>query len=552
MMKLVNAILGVVGLLLSAITTYLLFLSDQSFVDLVTSIVGGNTYAREIVTSLLSAEKILMIKAAFLILSAATIFLTFRFRNIYPHFRDVAVVAGQSLMVRVKNSWPHFLLVATIPIVLSLYFAFHIPVEIDEAFTYLNFSSRSPVVSLTYYPAPNNHIFFSLLTSLSTSLPFGSQLLLLRLPSVLIYIFTLFAFFSFTREYLTQNAAILATAVFGLLFSTLYYGFLARGYGLLMLCFIMACYAAFKIVESPNRLAWLVFIVFSILGFYTMPSFLYPYLALNLFVLLSDRSKLSKLLLSGVITVAIVTVLYLPVILVNGLEALAGNEYVRPISRATVIAGLPAFLLNTLEVLFGYPAFLILALFIAALIVVTIAKPKLATFALTLILAPILFLIIHSVLPFPRTLIFFTAVIIFILAAASQGILSRLSFPVVLGISLAIQVAQAVQFNSQILQHQDKLFDSHKVVEQVAESERIYVNAFLFDLYLEFYYKSQAIERPLIHTVTMPHTSADSLLDTYDVVVIDKEKDQTKDACRIPGSVYYNVYKKCTTPAMLK
>ena len=60
--------------------------------------------------------------------------------------------------------------VLTIPLACSIYYAIRLPVTYDEAWTYLYFTINSPLVSASFYPAPNNHILFSLLARVTTSL----------------------------------------------------------------------------------------------------------------------------------------------------------------------------------------------------------------------------------------------------------------------------------------------------------------------------------------------------------------------------------------------
>src|SRR5262249_30214712 len=51
-----------------------------------------------------------------------------------------------------------------------------LPVTYDEAWTFMNFTMRPAFASVTYYPAPNNHVLFSVLSNAAPLLPLQPML----------------------------------------------------------------------------------------------------------------------------------------------------------------------------------------------------------------------------------------------------------------------------------------------------------------------------------------------------------------------------------------
>ncbi|MBD0260819.1 MAG: hypothetical protein ICV83_34295, partial [Cytophagales bacterium] len=113
----------------------------------------------------------------------------------------------------------------------------------------------------------------------------------------------------------------------------------------------LAAYAAVQTGRGgPDR--WRPYALLGVscvLGFYTVPVFLYPFagLALYLVVVLVRRrayGPLRRLLVTGVGAGAATGLLYLPVLLVNGWGALTGNAWVMRLPGPAFRAGFPGHL----------------------------------------------------------------------------------------------------------------------------------------------------------------------------------------------------------------
>ncbi len=217
-----------------------------------------------------------------------------------------------------------------------LYFLPKLPLHIDERFTYLYFVSKGWLVSAAYYPNPNNHILYSLLCNASGWL-FSSPLLVLRVAAFVCGLAALVGFWLAIRYYFSALVAATATAMLAFTPPVFGYGIQGRGYSLLLFWVILSAASTVKIVSSRNikPVSASLFVLSSILGFYTIPVFLYPFAGLlGVMVAYFRNNTWQQWRRLGVLLLLIllgVSLLYMPVFLVNGLQAVSGNSWVAPL-----------------------------------------------------------------------------------------------------------------------------------------------------------------------------------------------------------------------------
>jgi len=267
---------------------------------------------------------------------------------------------GQTLIGSIKNVYRKTstrerallgLLIVTV-VASRLYFFFQLPLHIDERFTYLYFVSKGPLVSAAYYPNPNNHILFSLLCTITDRF-FDQPLLVLRTPALVTGLLALGCSWLVARYYFPAGVALLVTVLLAFTPPVFGYGIQGRGYSLLLCWVMIAAGSVVKIVSAQRAkpvYAWL-FGLSSVLGFYTVPVFLYPFAGMSayLLVFLLCKKDWSRLRYTGVLLFYItagVLILYLPVFLINGPNAVSGNSWVAPVDWAFF---LPAIVPNLAE-----------------------------------------------------------------------------------------------------------------------------------------------------------------------------------------------------------
>jgi hypothetical protein len=218
-----------------------------------------------------------------------------------------------------------------------LYFLFRFPFHVDERFTYLYFVHKGLAVSLAYYPGPNNHILYTLICNFF-HLFIEDPVMVMKIPALLIGLVLSVSFWLVVSRYVTYPVALVAAALFSFAEPVFYYSLQGRGYALLMLFVLLATHSALNIVRQVKFSfpAYFWFWLSCTLGFYTIPIFLYPFMSLVAFicfhVLLRRKYSSFKYLIFTSAAVALSAfLLYLPVIIFNGWNALAGNAWVSPV-----------------------------------------------------------------------------------------------------------------------------------------------------------------------------------------------------------------------------
>jgi len=224
----------------------------------------------------------------------------------------------------------------------TLYRLYHKIPHIDEAFSYVHFASKGFLVSALYYPNPNNHIFYNLCVAFwDIFLP--NKIWVMRLPSFLSFLLLQILVFRFLLQSHSFSGALFAFLFFSLLSPVQAYSIMGRGYLLQMLFLWLAVAFLHKIAflciernrnaqktnvlehKSSNIANQILFIAFSVTGFYTIPTYLYYFLAMGFLALLLALPNCRKVLTLGKIhfwIVFLVFLLYLPVFLLNGKENL--------------------------------------------------------------------------------------------------------------------------------------------------------------------------------------------------------------------------------------
>ena len=218
-----------------------------------------------------------------------------------------------------------------------------LPFSYDEAFTFTQFTEPGLKPSLCNYPAPNNHVFHSILTCITWGIfQFTHSELAVRLPALCFSAFTLY--FIFTR-YLQGN--MYAVVLFGILYlfsaNIIEFAFQARGYSIQIFCAVVSYFFAgdnktTSHVTFTERLN--IILLLSAIGLFTSPAYLYTASCIYLiFVTLNFRQIKTAFISFAFINVfygLTVLLLYTPIIVSNGLHQLTANPFVAPLDKLSV------------------------------------------------------------------------------------------------------------------------------------------------------------------------------------------------------------------------
>ena len=224
------------------------------------------------------------------------------------------------------------------------------PILYDEAFTFIQYASRSFKYILAAYSAPNNHIFHTLLVGITYRL-FGGHPWLLRLPAFTAGILVIPATFLTARRFFSGIQSLAAALLVAVMAGFINYSTNGRGYTLLTLFALLLANFGALLIERQSKSALIAYGLTGAFGFFTIPVFLYPMVGISLWVAVTYlvdkdnwQNRLRRLeiflgvcALSGLLTF----ILYTPVLFFGtGLESIIGNEVVESMTWANFADGL--------------------------------------------------------------------------------------------------------------------------------------------------------------------------------------------------------------------
>ncbi len=230
------------------------------------------------------------------------------------------------------------------------------PIRTDEAVTYLHYASRSLPLALSNYSAPNNHLLHTLLVWISVHL-FGNTEIALRLPAFVMGVLLIPVTYGVGRTLANRRTGLLAAALVAVSSVLIEYSTNARGYTLQCALFGVSIILAFSVRSSLSPTRWGLLALTLALGFFTVPTTLYPFGGLMLWLLgeivlsgkmvdaMGDDMRLQRLrawVVCGLLTVGLTLVFYTPVLIVSGVTAIISNQYVQSFPFDVFLQHVPA------------------------------------------------------------------------------------------------------------------------------------------------------------------------------------------------------------------
>ena len=349
---------------------------------------------------------------------------------------------------------------------LRLYFSLSPPLHPEEMASYQWFASRGLLAVGCYYPNPNNHVLANALAWSFHQLNPGFWFSM-RLPVLLTATGATVGLFAASRRVAGFWAALLGTGLFAGLQLSWYFAAAGRGYWLVFGLTTLVLFATLALSTGTRRprAAWAALLLGSLLGVYTIPAFAYPALAawawLGARAVLSEptqnaanpsaarpetagqrNGRLWALLALGLTLVVGAALLYAPLLLVSGWEALGGNGYVAARTAPAFWAALPAYLQGTEGMVAGQGtvgALGTVAVLAASRWWLRGSLPRLLTWW---VCAPYLWLIMQRVLPPDRVLLYKSEALFLLvgllLTAALQRLPAGTRRPAVCSMALAV------------------------------------------------------------------------------------------------------------------
>ncbi len=310
-----------------------------------------------------------------------------------------------------------------------------VPLRYDEATTWLSYVSKPLYVGLSNYSAPNNHLLNTALAKLSVT-ALGDSPTALRLPALLAAIATIPAVYALAFHLYGRAAALLASGLVASSSTLVEYSANSRGYSLVVLLTLVALIAGTRAIGRDSLPAWTVVTVALGLGLYAVPTMLYSAVGVLLWIALSqlvDRRPAARVLTRTAICAAatsgLTLILYAPVLVVSGPQAVTANEFVTPVSFPDLLGRLPAHLSDILQSWtrdVSGPVAVALAVLLLVSLVLT---PRLSSVALSplapLVVAGIAVVFAQRAVPFTRTWLYLAPVAAATIAGLPGGFLDR-------------------------------------------------------------------------------------------------------------------------------
>ena len=257
-------------------------------------------------------------------------------RNDQQKFRDIL---NHFFIQEQDPKYIHALLgVITLAALILRLYIINNPIGYDEAYTFINFSSKPIKFILADYHAPNNHILNSLLIGIAYRI-LGDHIWIVRVPAFIASLLTVPAAYVSMRKITRPSLALTAAAVAAIVPDILNESANGRGYPMIILFSLLLANFAGILVKQQSRPALVAYAITGALGFYTIPIFLYPMAGISLWVaatylasneLWNERwNKLWMFLITCIASGFLTFVLYSPVIFFGtGFESLVANKFV--------------------------------------------------------------------------------------------------------------------------------------------------------------------------------------------------------------------------------
>lgn len=198
------------------------------------------------------------------------------------------------------------------------------PVNYDESFTFITYVSRPAIVGLSDYGYLNNHLLHTLLAHMSTTM-FGNAPWALRLPAFGAGCALIPLAYALARRLRDRTSGLLAAALVATNPMLMEFSACARGYSLVVACFLASALITCDLIERNDDGAWTCLAVVAAIGFFSVPVFVYPFGVVLVWILLAlwrngrlDGQAIRSMTVGTALTVSLVALGYVAPLAISG------------------------------------------------------------------------------------------------------------------------------------------------------------------------------------------------------------------------------------------
>ena len=342
-------------------------------------------------------------------------------QNVIRHIRSIALIACILLLAGILRCW-----------------------NINQSFWWDEIWSTMPyatapslwqtISSVGYYF--NNHLFYSLLARFSIIL-LGENEIAARLPAVIMGLAGIAAVFFIGKKFLGTGSGVLGALLLAVSAFHIDHSSEARGYAGLALFSLLSSYYFLDGLRTNRIIAWLLFSLFTILGFYTHPFMLAVCLSQFFCTVLffaAGKAGLQRIevtftvlrsVVVSLLSAAIITlVLYAPVL--SAFLHNLGKVRIVSVTRWPFLMSLFSSWCPGIESPVGILVYG--ALFCWGIIIIGRQNPRMAIYTVVLSVVPlVLYLLLNPMFVFERYFIFALPFILLVIGSAIAALAERLS-----------------------------------------------------------------------------------------------------------------------------
>ena len=302
------------------------------------------------------------------------------------------------------------------------------PVYIDEALTYVDYTSRGFWISFSRYYHPNNHVFLSLLICLFQKLPID-LLIAMRLPNFIIGFLCITILYKYLKFKYSIWTTFIISLVFTFSYTFIFYSIFARGYLILITCTLISFILLDKIAEKQKIKYLVMYGLTTAVGFFTIPIYLYITITLSVIIGIrfwGDLKKIKSIIITYLLTSFLVLLLYTPILIINGLNAITNNKYNSRKEVNIIYNLIKDFWFGFYDKIWGFQSGILILLLISIGLYFTWKREKKGVEFLVTIFLPYIILFIHRTIPGFRTWTYEIIPMIIFLAFITEIVITRI------------------------------------------------------------------------------------------------------------------------------